>query len=192
MVSGIYCIERIETGQRYVGQGENVEKRMNEIHYNCILIYRAIKKYGNDDFIRFPIQYCEIEELDYWEEYYIKELHSHVSGGGYNITWGGNAPMRGRNHTDITREKMWVAQSGEKAYRFGVKDKDASSSYNGVYKTVRDNKRVYWQVQIKLNGETIRIGVYKNETDAAKAHDRYVVEHSLPNPLNFSEDYLQR
>ena len=110
--SGIYCIENIENGKRYVGKGFDVEYRMYRDHRESPAIYNAIKKYGSDNFIRYPIQYCKEDEMNFWENYYIINLHTHVSEGmGYNITWGGEG-TRGLKHSNETIEKMRVVHTG--------------------------------------------------------------------------------
>ena len=119
--AGIYVIERIETGQKYVGQGLKIKKRMGQEHKACPAIFSAIKKYGKKAFKRYVVLYCEIEELDYYEIECIKIFHSHVSEGGYNISWGGETPARGWHHTPEAIEKLRIAMTGKNNPRFGVK-----------------------------------------------------------------------
>lgn len=118
--SGIYVIERIKTGQKYVGQAGDIEYRMNCPHVSSTIIYRALKKYDKSEFIRYPIRYCEIKDLDFWEEWYIIILHSHVSEGGYNISWGGPAPLRGVKKTEEWKQLMREMNLGEKNPRYGI------------------------------------------------------------------------
>jgi len=63
--------------------------------------------------------YCEEWELDRLEIACIKMFHSHVSEGGYNITWGGNAPMMGRKHTEEWKKEASARMSGEKNWNYG-------------------------------------------------------------------------
>jgi len=120
--SGIYCIENMINGKRYVGQGQDVAKRMGQGHRECRILYFALKKYGKENFKRYIILYCEVEELGYYETECIRIFHSHVSNGGYNIAWGGVSAMTGRNHSDESIEKMsknhWD-NSGENNPMFG-------------------------------------------------------------------------
>ncbi|MBE3094213.1 MAG: hypothetical protein IMZ52_04210, partial [Actinobacteria bacterium] len=108
---GIYCIERIETGQRYIGKGKNLIQEMWRGHAGCTYIYRAIKKHGDDAFIRYVVEYCEIGELDYWEKYYIREWNTKVPNG-YNLTDGGEGTL-GYNHTEKSKKQMSFAKKGK-------------------------------------------------------------------------------
>jgi group I intron endonuclease len=120
MSSGIYMIRNKLNEKKYIGQGENVEKRMMEKHYRCNAIFSALKFYGSENFEYKIIFLCPIEELDIWEKYYIKELHTHISEGGYNISWGGDANMRGRKQSASAKEKCRKSKLGEKNPMFGA------------------------------------------------------------------------
>jgi len=138
MKSGIYCIENLVNGKRYIGQGLDAKKRMHFYHRNSHALRRAIDKYGEENFKRYILVYCEEWELHRLEIEAIKVYHSHVSDNGYNISFGGSAPMRGRKHSDEsiakikenssntgkplseeTRKKISDAQTGEKNHNFG-------------------------------------------------------------------------
>lgn len=119
MNSGIYCIENEINGKKYIGQGSNANKRMMTRHLECKVLRDAIEKYGSENFKRYIIEYCKEEELSEKETYYIKKLHSHVSEGGYNISWGGDAPMKGRKHSLKTRKQLSKTHSGKNHPLFG-------------------------------------------------------------------------
>jgi group I intron endonuclease len=112
---------------------------MNDPHKNCLAINEAIKKYGKESFKKYFIVFCEEWELERLEVECIKKFRSLVSENGYNISLGGNAPMRGRslspehikkisgenNHgfgkrrPEETRKKISESQKGEKNNNFG-------------------------------------------------------------------------
>lgn len=112
---------------------------MKAHHRGCIALNDAIKRYGEENFKRYVLIYCEEWELDRLEIECIKTFHSHVTDFGYNISFGGNAPMRGRKLSEETIEKISgknnhgygkprseeickkisEAQSGEKGNNFG-------------------------------------------------------------------------
>lgn len=112
-------IENKNTGQRYVGQSIHIYQRWKE-HINSsnmsMRIDRAIKKHGAENFELKVI--CEIEQnddlLNAMEEYYIWEYNTFEDDFHYNLTKGGEAPMRGRRHTDATKEKISKATYGFK------------------------------------------------------------------------------
>jgi group I intron endonuclease len=211
MVAGIYCIENMINGKKYVGQGINVEKRMKHPHSECKIIYDAIKKYGKENFKRYVLVYCEDFELERLEIRCIKIFRSHVSEWGYNVGWGGKSAMTGRTgeknpfygktHSEKTKKLMSdmrlgkhrseeikkassIARSGEKNVRFATKLPNASSQYFGVYRT-NDKKSIYWQCKVGKK----YLGRFKSEIDAAKAHDKYVIDNNINHPLNFPNDY---
>jgi group I intron endonuclease len=82
MQSGIYKITHIESGRTYVGQSENINRRLNA-HKNWFKnptriinrhLYNYAKMYSIDSFVFEIIEYCEIELLDekelHWYEIY--------------------------------------------------------------------------------------------------------------------------
>lgn len=243
-ISAIYCIENLINGKRYVGQSEDSMKRMNQKHKNCRVLEYAINRYGTEGFNRYIVEECAIEDLDEREIFWIKELHSHVSEWGYNLSWGGESTMRGLHHSEEskkkigenhpdnsgdknpmwnrevsieTREKISEALSGENHYNFGkhrseetcrkiaigregkyemennpvfnTKRENASSRFFGVHKN-ETKGYVYWRATLRYGKIFYRIGNYKNEIDAAKAYDKFIVENNFKNKLNFPSDYL--
>jgi group I intron endonuclease len=111
MESGIYCIERIETGQQYIGKAKNLNQRMWSKHRGCKYVLHALEKYRKDEFIRYIVEYCEPTDLVYWEQYYIKKWNTKVPNG-YNLTDGGEGTL-GYNHTDEAKELMRKAKTGK-------------------------------------------------------------------------------
>lgn len=146
--SGIYCIENLINGKKYVGQGQNVEKRMVDPHYECKILNNAFKKYGKHNFLKKVIEYCDVDDLDDREVFWIKQLKSHISEHGYNVGFGGSAPMRGRRHspesiekiraykpTEETIERQRIASTGENNPMFGRKHSEESNRKNSESQT---------------------------------------------------------
>ncbi len=208
---GIYCIENKTNGKKYIGQGIHVEKRMWQYHEKCVALLNALTLYGEDNFDRYVIEYCEQDKLAEREQYYIKHFKSHVSENGYNISWGGIAPFANRTHTKETKMKIRDAgknkvfsenhknkisesHSGnlnpmfdrfeENSPSFGKKTENSSSKYFGV-SIMKVRQYVYWQARLYINKQIKLLGTFKKEIDAAVAYDLYVIENNLPHPLNF-------
>lgn len=82
-----------------------------------VAFHQAIREYGIDAFVWEVI--CQSKNRDYalnvMESYFIKELNSHyVYGHGYNMSFGGDAPMMRRKHSPETKAKMSQARLGKK------------------------------------------------------------------------------
>ena len=87
MKTFIYCIERIETGKKYIGQ------HRGDIEDNYWgsgkAITSAIKKYGVDSFKKYVLAYCSEDEVNALEQRYIAQYNTFL-GEGYNMDDGGS------------------------------------------------------------------------------------------------------
>jgi group I intron endonuclease len=112
-LSGIYCIENMINGKKYIGQGVDVYSRMIKLHKDSHALNNAIEKYGEENFKRYVLVYCEDWELDRLEIAYINAFSSHSSHNGYNISLGGNSPTRGIAMSKETRKKISESRKGQ-------------------------------------------------------------------------------
>jgi group I intron endonuclease len=69
----------------------------------CRYLNNAIRAYGKDVFNVHLLHSCPIDELDYWEKYYISEYNT-MYPNGYNLTNGGKSHVR--LETDGSVEKL--------------------------------------------------------------------------------------
>lgn len=96
----IYVITNKLNGKQYVGKTQKTcLERFNE-HANAYkygernYIACAMHKYGPENFKVESIAEVEDDSWEFWEKYYIEQLHTHYSEGGYNISRGGDSnPM---------------------------------------------------------------------------------------------------
>lgn len=87
---GIYMIENVITGEKYIGQSTDIEKRFKEhIYHKDSYIDQIIHEEGLSNFIFRILEICSEENLDYFEEYYINLYKTTYKGYGYNIVKGG-------------------------------------------------------------------------------------------------------
>lgn len=93
----------------------------------------------------------------------------------------------GKKYTEEEKAKLSKAHSGANAWQLGLKTKNSTSQYYGVYRTVQKKKHVYYIAQANVNGKKIYLGIRKIESEAARLYDAYVIENGLPNPLNFPQ-----
>lgn len=102
----IYKITNLVNNKSYIGQTTNtIEYRWKE-HLNCLNkpecvnrpLYRAIKKYGVQNFSIEEIEKCEENELNEKEIYWISFYNTYEAG--YNLTIGGEG------NTKIDRNRV--------------------------------------------------------------------------------------
>jgi group I intron endonuclease len=103
----VYCVTNKINGKIYIGQSTKTlqqrrRKHLKSINQNINLpFYRALKKYGKDNFEWVILKECSSKkELDETEIYYIRSLKSNDEHYGYNRSTGGEG---GDTYTDNPR-----------------------------------------------------------------------------------------
>lgn len=133
---GIYQIKNLVNGKVYIGQSRNIASRWNRhrTDYRKIdsAIYRAIRKYGLENFEFSVLEECSIEQLDEREIYWIKEKNSYKSIYGYNLTEGGSFA---KTSMVLTEEQVLEIYEKLKTDRSMV---DIAKDYNVTYHTISD------------------------------------------------------
>lgn len=120
----IYLVENRCNGKRYVGLTKHdLDTRWNQHTKDAFRgssqpLHRAIRKYGEDEFVRAKIDMGESEEhLRILEKYWIETLGTFGSSG-YNATRGGDGVL-GLKHSDDTRRRMGESRKGERNHNYG-------------------------------------------------------------------------
>ncbi len=122
MTCGIYKIENKINGKVYIGQSVNIKKRWKEHKYlsNNIsltqVLYKAIRKYGLENFEFDIICECNKNDLNDLEIKYIKEFNSYIkweNNNGYNMTAGGEG-IKGYKLSKKMKEHLRIINTGKK------------------------------------------------------------------------------
>ena len=94
----IYKITNLINGKVYIGKTErNIQIRWKEHCKNIsrlqrLPLYKALKKYGINNFTIEEIEQCNISQLDQREIYWISFYNSYIKG--YNCTEGGEGGIK--------------------------------------------------------------------------------------------------
>lgn len=110
----IYKIYFPEPDKCYIGQTNNLQKRMKEHLRSGYLVYKALYKY--DDWQVSILHTCKTrDEANRIEIEEIRNSNS-VAPNGYNLSagGGGGALFTGKHHTEETKAKMCQAHLGKK------------------------------------------------------------------------------
>lgn len=110
---GIYRITNPK-GNLYIGQSTNLTKRIYSYRHKSNFttkIYLSLKKYGYDSHTFEILRYCDIQNLNRWEKFYIRKFNTTDLITGLNLTHGGQSYFK---HSEETKLKMSLAQMGNK------------------------------------------------------------------------------
>lgn len=133
MLGRIYLITNMVNNKKYVGQTiKPIDKRLKE-HFKAAfvenrksIIYKAIRKYGKDNFTIICVQdNIVVSDLDVLEKYWI-QYYDTFGKNGYNATTGGNQcriseetklkisiALTGKSRSEETKKKMSESQKGK-------------------------------------------------------------------------------
>ena len=129
---GIYCIENLINGKKYIGQSIDIEERIKHhktllnsevtVHTNAHL-QNAWNKYGSENFKFYVLEECDKNELDdkekYWSEFYdVYDMEK-----GYALKTAGQG-FGNRIISEEVRQKISEANRGENNYWYGKKIPD--------------------------------------------------------------------
>lgn len=111
MDTGVYLIENVANGRRYVGSAASLKKRWREHRrqlaegrHHSRFLQRAWDKYGPLFFKFQVVAYCDKANLLFYEQRLIDGLNP-----DYNVAPVAGSQL-GYRHTDETREKMSIAR----------------------------------------------------------------------------------
>lgn len=136
MTTGIYKITNLINNHIYIGQSINIERRFRE-HKNktSLIVDKAIKKYGIENFLFEIIEECDSSILDEREKYWITFYDSYRMG--YNCTYGG----QGIQCFSIKLSNEDVEKIYQLLLDFEFTQNEIATRFNVSYQTISDINR---------------------------------------------------
>lgn len=144
MTCGIYCIENIVNGKKYIGQSKDLKKRKRE-HYSLLrrnchgnrYLQRAWNKYGEDNFEFKILLLCKESELTKYEMFFDNKCKEKNSS--YNIRDCVDS-NKGFRHSEKTKNILKEKSTGR---RLSQDTRDKISEKNkGRIKTADHRKKL--------------------------------------------------
>ena len=121
---GIYKITNLINQKVYIGQSRNIKERWKQHRYAYLELrekekdyplYRAMRKYGLENFSFEVIEECQIKDLDEKEIYWINFYKATDTSFGYNLREGGChvQPSNAKLNEDQVQQIKIRLQQGE-------------------------------------------------------------------------------
>lgn len=162
LIGKIYGIECLINHKIYVGQTiRSIKKRFKEHSKADSLIGRAIRKYGEENFVVVSIEECEtLEKLNEREIFWTAKLNC-KSPFGYNQTDGGEGTLnpseetraklskarRKRKLSAEARQKISLAQTGNKNFLGHTHSEETRKKISAAHK----GKKLSAETKLKLS-----------------------------------------
>ena len=196
-MTGIYKIENLLTGEVYIGQSRNIEKRIKEHYYHTeSYIDFMMHNIGIENFGISIIELCDENisnlELDKKEDKYIIEYHSNEYGFGYNLNRGGQYSKYGElnNNAKLNDNDVYEIRESYKnhEYKRKVYDKYKDKITEYTFSNLWEGK--YW-THIHMDVYTPEnIDYYKHGTSIGE--NAYSACFTNEEVLNLRKQYVNK
>jgi group I intron endonuclease len=181
----IYKITHKESGKSYIGQTvQDLEERWRshlKRKSNCRYLSYALKKYGKDAFDFKLICICFDEDLDKFEQDYMKKYNTMVPNG-FNLREGGNSGKQNEEtkkkisttlkdkfaKLEIIPKNGWLGKVMTQEHKDKIKKGmiGMPKKSEATKQKLREYKTKYRVLQYTLSGELVN--TYESGVDAAK------------------------
>ena len=181
---GVYEIFNMVNGKSYIGQSTNITQRLSrhksELRHNKhqnLHLQNAWNKYGEHSFLFNILEYCNIDELDDIERYYINIWNLTNSQYGYNVESGGNL---NKTLSEKTRKKISESKKG-KTHSLETRKKMSENNaryWEGKKRSKRTKKKISESMS-EVHNTTGFFRVSKNKKNSCKQGFIWNYQYSL-------------
>lgn len=173
IITGIYCIENMRNGKKYIGQSKNIKDRwrrhkssLRNLKHDNSYLQESWIVYGESAFNFYVLEECAIDDLDERERYYIDVFETMSYERGYNLTSGGNS---GSALSEVSRQKL---------------SKSITASYTEELKEIRRQDTLkYWsnpENKKRILGENnVMYGKHHSEESKRKMSEVKKSKHTI-------------
>lgn len=155
-ISAIYIIRNLVNNHFYLGSTVNFNKRKKS-HYNSLLknkhhcryLQNAFNKYGENNFVFEIIHFCEKNDTLKLEGHYLELLKPN-----YNTSLDAIAPMKGRRHTNATKDRMSKQRQGNThslGFKHSLENRQKRSEFTKGRKHSAETKLKMSETSKRLN-----------------------------------------
>lgn len=192
---GIYRISNRINNKHYIGQSLNIENRWKE-HINNISIkdnsiYRALRKYGIDNFEFKIIEECTEDMLNERERYWIEYYDSY--NNGYNMTKGGESSKK-LDYDFLVSQYLLCGTTQKTAKKCGCHIHTVSNALKAYNITPNTNSLGINRPIKQIDPETLEtVTTYNSIADAAKAmgvNNNAAISKVLAGQMNAAYGYI--
>lgn len=168
------CVKKLSNGKNwgYISRWKEHIRDSKDRNY-CRLLNSAIKKYKPENFKLEILKECIIEELDYFEKYYI-EIYNTMTPNGYNLTSGGGV-TRYSEETNKLKSISMIGKNLGKRHPKRIRKREVDNQLPKYLRYYKD-----------LTGkEGYRISNHPNLKDKSFLSKYISIEDKLQNALNY-------
>lgn len=189
MIHYIYKHENKINGKCYIGQTKNMKwRKYPSCYVYCTKFFRAINKYGWNNFTHEILKECTENDVDYWEAYYIQKYNSIENG--YNLESGGKS---NQTVSKETKQKIREANlkrvyrpTGKPAWNKGLK---LSDEYRKKLSDIHKGKRKPLSQETKIKIAESNKGKKRSAETKRKLSEAHKGKPSNNKGKTFSQEW---
>lgn len=194
-INSIYKITNVINGKVYIGKtSRSISQRFKEhiefakLGYDNMLIYRAIRKYGEDNFsIELIEDQINNKEIDNRERYWINYYHSYIHSkdcNGYNMTLGGDGVLKYDYPIELIID---LYESGKSSYQI-AKELDFSNNSDSYIRSLLKSAGVQLRTNeisiLQLDTNNILIQEFSSIKEANLYFNKPIYSRNISSCLN--------
>lgn len=170
----IYCYTNKINGKKYVGQTKITLKKRHGAHIcRKLVIDRAIKKYGVENFTLEILHFADDYSIDLLEIYYIEKWNLLDKRYGYNVSSGGanGNTFKGKTEEEMIEIRYKIGSANRGKHHSDEQNKKISESLKGRESPTKGKKHTEESKQKISESQKIKVEQYTKDNKLIKTWD---------------------